>query len=141
MIRVKALQTGWHLFLQHPFTGIGLSNFIVRSASELPVRMVAHNGYIEVLTGVGLFGFIAFIMMPVAAIHGFVKAFKTRWPEEHWWMKELSYYFLLSLVAVLIGAFFQHVHFYRLFWVPVAAGLVAGKLADDVQRGARKTET
>jgi len=141
MIRVKALQTGWHLFLQHPFTGVGLANFIVRSASELPVRMVAHNGYMEVLAGVGLFGFLAFILMPVAAIRGFVKAFRTRWPEEHGWMKDLSYYFLLSQVAILIGTFFQHVHFYRLFWVPVGAGLVAGKLADRARDAAKKAET
>jgi len=141
MIRVKALQTGWHLFLQHPFTGVGLANFIVRSASELPVRMVAHNGYMEVLAGVGLFGFLAFILMPVAAIRGFVKAFRTRWPEEHGWMKDLSYYFLLSQVAILIGTFFQHVHFYRLFWVPVGAGLVAGKLADRARAAAKKAET
>ena len=141
MIRVKALVTGWHLFLQHPFTGIGLDNFIVRSASELPVTMVAHNGYLEILTGVGLFGFIAYIMMPVAAIRGFVRAIKTRWPEEHRWMNDLSYYFLLSLIAVLIGTFFQHVHFYRLFWLPVAAGVVAGILADEARRRAKKTET
>jgi O-antigen ligase len=140
-IRIKALQAGWHLFLQHPFTGVGMSNFIVRSASELPVRMVAHNGYLEVLTGVGLFGFLAFLMMPAAALRGFVRAFRTRWPEEHRWMNDLSYYFLLCLVAVLIGTFFQHVHFYRLFWLPVGAGLVAGKLADDARRAAKKVET
>ncbi len=141
MIRVKALQAAWHLFLQHPFTGVGLANFIVRSASELPVRMVAHNGYLEVLTGVGLLGFLGFIMMPVAAIRGFIKAFRTPWPKERWWMKDLAYYFLLSQVAILIGTFFQHVHFYRLFWIPVGAGIVAGKLADDARKAAKISET
>jgi O-antigen ligase len=140
-IRVKAFQTAWHLFLQHPFTGVGLNNVIVRSASELFVRIGAHNGYLEVLAGVGLFGFVAFIMMPVAGIRGFVRAFRTRWPEEQRWMNDLSYYFLLSAVAVFIAVFFEPSHFYRVFWLPVVGGLIAGKLAGTTRRSTKKTET
>jgi putative inorganic carbon (HCO3(-)) transporter len=141
-IRLKALQAGWHLFLQHPFTGIGLNNFYVRSGSaELPVKMVAHNGYLEVLCGVGIFGFIAYLLMPVAGLRGLLRAWKAPWPEDRRWMKGLSFYLLLSLVAALVGVFFQHLHFYRIFWFPVAAGLVAGQLADKARIAAKKSET
>jgi O-antigen ligase len=141
-LRLKALQAGWHLFLEHPFTGIGLGNFYVRSGSaELPVKMVAHNGYVEVLTGVGIFGFIAFLLMPFAGLRGVLKAWKAPWPAEHRWMKDLSFYLLLSLVAALIGVFFQHLHFYRVLWFPIAAGLVAGRLADKARNAARISET
>jgi O-antigen ligase len=140
-LRLKALQVGWHLFLDHPFTGVGLNNFIVRSGSELVVRMGAHNGYLEILTGVGLFGFIAFLMMPAAAIRGFVGAIRAPWPERNAWMRDLSFYFLLSFIAVLIGVFFQHVHFYRIFWLPMAAGLVAWRLGRDADRAGKNPET
>ncbi len=141
-IRLKALQAGWHLFLQHPFTGIGLNNFYVRSGSaELPVKMVAHNGYLEVLAGVGIFGFIAFLLMPVAGLRGLLKAWKAPWPAERRWMKDLSFYLLLSMVAALTGVFFQHLHFYRILWFPVAAGLVAGRLADNARNASKISET
>jgi O-antigen ligase len=140
-IRVKALKAGWHLFLQHPLTGVGLTNFIVRSGPDLYVKIGAHNGYLEILTGVGIFGFIAFILMPASAIRGFVKAFKTPWPEDHRWMKDLSYYFLLSAIAVFVAVFFEQSQFYRVYWLPLAAGLVAGRLADEARGSIKKSET
>ncbi len=136
-MRFKATKVGWQLFLDHPFTGIGLNNFIVRSASELIVRMGAHNTYIEILTGVGIFGFIAYIMMPVAGIRGFLRGIRAPWSPENRWMSDLSYYFLLSLIAVLMGAFFQMVQFYRLFWVPVICGVIAGRMAVEARLAAR----
>jgi O-antigen ligase len=136
-MRFKATKVGWQLFLDHPFTGIGLNNFIVRSASELIVRMGAHNTYIEILTGVGIFGFIAYIMMPVAGIRGFLRGIRAPWSPENRWMSDLSYYFLISLIAVLMGAFFQMVQFYRLFWVPVICGVIAGRMAVEARLAAR----
>jgi len=140
-IRFKAFKAAWHLFLQHPLTGVGLNNFIVRSGPELHVTIGAHNGYLEILSGVGIFGFIAFILMPVSAIRGFVKAFKTPWPEERRWMKDLSYYFLLSAIAVFVAIFFEQSQFYRVYWLPIAAGLVAGRLADQARSPVKKSET
>jgi putative inorganic carbon (HCO3(-)) transporter len=140
-IRFKAFKVAWHLFLEHPWTGVGLNNFIVRSAPELHVAIGAHNGYLEILTGVGIFGFIAFILMPVSAIRGFLRALKTPWPDDRRWMKDLSYYFLLSAIAVFVAIFFEQNQFYRVFWVPIAAGLVARRLADEATPPARNPET
>ncbi len=136
-MRAMAFKAAWHMFLQHPFTGVGLNNFIVRSGSEVFVRIGAHNGYLEILTGVGLFGFIAFIMMPITAIRGFIRAVKAPWPEDLRWMKDLSYYFLWSAVAVFVSVFFEQDHFYRVYWLPIAAGLVAnalGRAAEDSKK-------
>ncbi len=130
-MRFKALQVGWHMFLDHPFTGVGLNNFIVRSANELIVRMGAHNTYLEIVTGVGVFGFIAYLTMPAAGFRGFLRGIRARWSPENRWMNDLSFYLLLSLVAVLIGAFFQMIQFYRLFWLPVVCGIIVGRLATD----------
>ena len=138
-IRFKALKVAWHMFLQHPFTGVGLNNFIVRAAPELHIAIGAHNGYMEILTGVGIFGFVAFILMPVSAIRGFVRAFRTAWPEDQRWMKDLSFYFLLSAIAVFVMLLFGQNQFYRVFWVSIAAGLVARRLADQSRDPAKKS--
>ncbi len=140
-MRLKAFKTAWHMFLRHPFTGVGLNNFVVRSATDLYARIGAHNGYLEILTGVGLFGFIAFILMPIAGIRGYLKAVKARWTNEHWWMNDASYYFLLSSVAVLIAIFFEQSHFYRVVWLPIVVGVVVGRLAGEARPPEKNSET
>jgi len=80
-------------------------------------------------------------LMPIAGIRGYITAIKTRWSNEHWWMDDVSYYFLLSAVAVLIAIFFQHTHFYRVVWLPVVVGLIAGRLAVETRSRPKKSET
>jgi putative inorganic carbon (HCO3(-)) transporter len=138
-MRIRAFNAAWRMFLDHPLTGVGLNNFIVRSG--LFVKIGAHNGYLEVLTGVGLFGFIAFMLMHVAGIRGHLRAIRTRWPVDRSWMSDLAYYFLLSTVAVLVSIFFEQTHFDRVVWLPVAAGLVAARLARETRLPEKKLET
>jgi O-antigen ligase len=139
--RAMAFKAAWRMFLHHPVTGVGLNNFIARSGSEVYVRIGAHNGYLEILTGVGLFGFIAFIMMPITAIRGFMRAVKAPWPEDLRWMKDLSYYFLWSGIAVFVSVFFEQEHFYRVYWLPIAAGLVANALGRAVEDSNKNSGT
>lgn len=137
-IRVKAFKTAWKMFLDHPFTGVGLNNFIVRSATDLPKRIGAHNAYLELLTGVGIFGFAAFMLMPVAAIRGYLKGIRTRWTTDRAWMGDASYYFMLSEVAILISLLFEHSHFQRVVWLPIVVGLIVGRLAGNTAPTAKK---
>lgn len=138
-LRVRAFKAAWRIFLEHPFTGVGLNNFIVRSG--LIVKIGAHNGYLEILTGVGVFGFVSFLLMPWAGLRGFARAIKARWPAERRWMTDLSFYFLLSAIAVLVAIFFEQTHFNRVVWVPVAAGLIAARLAGENRSPEKNTET
>lgn len=50
---------GPKLFLANPVLGVGFKDF----ASHTPSNIVAHNTYLEVLTGVGLVGFIPFMII------------------------------------------------------------------------------
>jgi hypothetical protein len=56
-------------------------------------------------------------------------------------MIDLSYYFLLSAVAVFVLMFFAQSQFYRVYWVPIAAGLVARRLSDQARSSAKNYET
>jgi len=141
-VRLEAFKAAWRMFLEHPFTGVGLNNFIVRS--PLIVRIGAHNAYLEILAGVGIFGLIAFVAVMGSAVRGYARAMRARWSAESKWMSDLSFYFLLSCLALLISIFFEQTHFDREVWVPVAAGLIAGRMAGDAALSAppeRKPET
>jgi O-antigen ligase len=127
-LRMATLQSAWNMFLDHPLTGVGIGNFIVRSA-DLFVRRVAHNSYLEVAAGVGIFGFMAWIMMIGIAFREFIRAIRARWPEQYEWMPHLAFYTMMSLVSVMVGALFLSIEFEYIIWLPAAAGLVAGGLA------------
>lgn len=50
--RTQGLTAGWHRFLDHPLSGSGLVDLFD-----------VHNNYLEVAIGVGIFGFVAFLVV------------------------------------------------------------------------------
>jgi hypothetical protein len=50
--RTRGLVSGWHRFLDHPLSGSGLTDLFD-----------VHNNYLEVAIGVGIFGFLAFLVV------------------------------------------------------------------------------
>lgn len=51
-VRTQGLSYGWHRFLDHPLSGSGLVDLLE-----------VHNNYLEVAIGVGIFGFVAFLVV------------------------------------------------------------------------------
>jgi O-antigen ligase len=128
-LRATALRVAWEKFLAHPFTGLGLDNFMPRSGPDLFVRMPVHNVFLEILVGLGIFGFLAYMAMHITAIREYVRAMRVRWRPEHEWMRHLSFYLMLSLIVALIGGLFLSYAFYYVIWLPLAIGLAAGRIA------------
>ncbi len=126
--RMLALRTGWELFLDHPFTGVGLGNFLTASASQLFVRIVVHNTYVEILAATGIFGLCWFVAMLASGLRHAVTGARRRWGKHPAWMRSLSYYTALSAVSICLSAFFATMSFRYPLWIPVAAGLVIGNL-------------
>ncbi|NIM20762.1 MAG: hypothetical protein GTO51_11140 [Candidatus Latescibacteria bacterium] len=128
LLRIRAAESAIHMFLQHPLTGVGLNNFIARSGTDLVVRIVAHNAYLEILSGVGLFGFLAYVGFCVSAVQNCLKGIRARWEARTAWMGDLSFYILISFIASLISCMFASTEFAYFVWFPLAGGLVAGNL-------------
>jgi O-antigen ligase len=126
--RWLAMTTAWELFLRHPFTGVGLGNFIVAGAYRLFVRIVVHNTYLEILVGTGIFGLVAFLGILTAGIRGAAAGARRRWVAQPEWVRSLSFYTALSGVSICLSAFFGTMPFRYPLWIPVAAGLVVGNL-------------
>ncbi|RNM17293.1 O-antigen ligase family protein [Nocardioides pocheonensis] len=51
-VRTQGLNYGWHRFTDHPLSGTGLVDLLE-----------VHNNYLEVAIGVGIFGFVAFLVV------------------------------------------------------------------------------
>ena len=133
-LRLKALQTAWEMFLERPFTGIGIGNFWDASAPRLFVRMVVHNSYLEILVGTGVFGLTAFLMMLLSGLRHSVTGTRRLWRRHPAWMQTASFYCLLSAGSICISAFFGNLPFRYFPWIPVAFGLVLGNLLAEDRR-------
>ena len=126
--RMLALRTAWEMFLSHPLTGVGLGNFLGASASQLFVRIVVHNTYVEILTATGILGFFWFLGIIASGIRDAIAGARQRWASQPAWMRALSYYTALSALSIGLSAAFLSMPFRYPLWIPVAMGLVVGRL-------------
>jgi O-antigen ligase len=127
-MRMQAAKSAINLFLQYPLTGVGLNNFYVRSGSDLYVQLVSHNAYLEILSGVGLFGFIAWGCMLLSGLRGCLMGMKHRWDQGTVWLESLSFYLLLSFLSSLLNILFISGEFAYFLWIPLAGCLAAGDM-------------
>ena len=123
-LRLKLTKIAWNFFLAYPFTGIGIGNLVVRSGPYVVSRVDVHNSFLQVLAGVGIFGFIAYVAMYVTVIANFMTAIRERWSKQDEWMKNLSFYMMVAFASTLISISFEY-----LSWLPAAGGLAAGRIA------------
>jgi hypothetical protein len=100
----------------------------VRSDSEIYVRIGVHNGYFEILTGLGLFGMIAYLAVLYSAFKQLVLGMKAKWDEHNEWISHFSFYLILSILAAMINSLFADYHFNYLLWVPLAGAFAAGSI-------------
>jgi len=128
-LRAEAMRTAWEMFLEHPLTGVGLNNFIVRSSPDMFVRMFVHNMYLEILVGVGLFGFAAYLLLQLCGLREYLRIRRAPWKPEHEWMRHIGFYLLLSHFVALMGGVFLTFPFAYVIWIPLAGLLAAGRLA------------
>ncbi|MDH3216511.1 MAG: O-antigen ligase family protein [Candidatus Krumholzibacteria bacterium] len=128
-LRLKSAQVAWELFLAHPFTGVGFGNFILASGPYFFHRMHVHNAYLQILVGLGIFGFIAYLATFGSSVAHFVTAMRTSWDEQHEWMRHLAFYLMVAFLSTLVGLFFGPTAFEYVTWLPAAGGLAAGRIA------------
>jgi len=133
LMRMRALETAWELFTQHPLTGVGMGNFVVRGAYNLWIRIVVHNTYMEVLVGTGIFGLTAFLAALVAALRHPAAGAREVWRGRAW-MRPLCYYVVVAMVAAMTSALFLSLGYRYLLWIPAAAALIVGGLRREMRR-------
>jgi O-antigen ligase len=58
--RKQFIATGFEIFKRYPILGIGLNNFRFYSELHNGIDLYSHNNYIEILSGLGIIGFIIY---------------------------------------------------------------------------------
>lgn len=72
--RLYFMQTAWMLFKKHPIIGIGMNNFSVYLASiGYGNAVYSHCGFLEILSTLGLIGFILYYFIYVKILKNLVK--------------------------------------------------------------------
>jgi O-antigen ligase len=128
MLRVQAFKASWKFFTQHPFTGIGLNNFVERAAHSVRHRMVVHNTFMEILVGTGIFGLLSFLGIYFSGMRSAYQGFRGKWKVSPPWMRSLAYYSAISLVSTMFSALFLSISYRYLMCIPLATCLIVGNL-------------
>ena len=126
MLRFDAMTTAWGLFVDNPWTGIGLGNFIQRGATNVISRIVVHNSYLEVLVSVGVFGFLAFLGIFGSGLRQCLRVVRGAGMAAA--DRSLAYYVGLSLVSIMASSAFLTFQFKYPMWIPLALALALGNI-------------
>ena len=134
-LRLSAQRVALEMFADHPFLGVGASNYpplYQEYARRLGVSSVAgeffpHNLYLEILAETGAIGLLAFLPVAFGPLLGLIRARRAAPPhasEDHDW-HELAYGIELALVAYLLASLLLHGSYPRYLWILLALAVAA----------------
>lgn len=98
-LRFYFINVGLDIFKKYPLSGVGINNFGVylKEVVGFSAFRYAHNNYIEVLSGLGIFGFISYYSFMGYLLISFIKKILKKNLNN---MLELS---IILLIVILIG--------------------------------------
>jgi O-antigen ligase len=136
-VRASVTTSAYMMFLDHPILGVGLGNF--ESLYKQYSRQIGldqtlldyspHSHYLQVLSELGLVGFVVFIAMIWIMMSGLIKAraiFKNLKMDEY---ANLVVSFGVGMIGYLIAAAFLPMSFPRYFWVLWGIGMAIAQIA------------
>lgn len=122
--------TAWHMFLDHPLTGVGAANYtlyyrpyteetgsVVLEYGDFDAPHYPHNLYLEIAAETGLPGLILFGAVLVTCflyLRRARRAFRRAGDESS---ASLALAFQLALTGYLVSSLFLHGHFLRYLWL------------------------
>lgn len=129
--RIESIRTGLRVFASNPLLGIGVRQFrevkgdygFYIPGSHGP----AHNMYVEVLTGLGLLGFVPFLAILALNWHNLRKGFRNaqHLPPE---LRNISLVLLGGYLGFLATAWVTNSETKKVFWILLACGTVVSNL-------------
>jgi O-antigen ligase len=122
--------TAWHMFLDHPLTGVGAGNYavhyrpyteetgsVVLEYEEFDQRHYPHNLYLEIAAETGVPGLIAFAAVVVACFVYLRRARLAYTGAHDRSSASLVTGVQLALIGYLVSSLFLHGHFPRSLWL------------------------
>jgi O-antigen ligase len=122
-------QFGPQLFLENPFTGIGLEGFAYEYSmsnyrylrGDEGENRIAHNMYLEFAIGTGLLGLIPFLLIVASAWIGLQRAIQDA-PSEL--LRDLAKMTQISLTAYLFIGLFSSTQYDKLLWLVIGIAAI-----------------
>lgn len=109
------------IFVEHPFFGVGFREFIFNN----PYKQIAHNTYLEVLTGMGVIGFIPFIIILFLTWSELRKVEKTVVRGENGaYLSAYANALELGFIPYLVAAFFISLDVSKITWLIITLSTV-----------------
>ncbi len=133
--RLDIWRTAWHMWLDHPWLGVGIQNYkfaYFRYASHLPSvhyimvkAMVAHNTYIETVVESGIIGFGLFAALLSSTIFKLARARRAYARLSNGDLAVAASMLLISLAGFMVGGVFLSTMPKKALWFLL--GLAAGR--------------
>lgn len=123
--RLLSWQGGWHMFLDHPLTGVGIGNYTAANGAKYwpaahKVYLNAHSIYFQTIGELGLVGVIAFGGFLVVMFRASGELRRLAAPEDPAWIRHYPLACNLSLISLLYTGYAYH-DLYRTTWYFLAA--------------------
>lgn len=134
--RFDYIQVGWESFLDGPLLGSGPDSFryrweaavkegVVAKGSGEHLKRYAHNTYLEVLIGSGLFGLLLFLAIVVTALKAYSTAQRRLVRQGEAERASLVGAYKLSFVSLLVYFLMLSSQFHKYFWISLAFSQLA----------------
>jgi putative inorganic carbon (hco3(-)) transporter len=120
-MRIEILEDAYAIFKQHPF-GVGVQAFPHVRDLEFGRQQDTHNLYLEILTNLGVFGFLAFIIFIATLFRVSIRARNILNQHDEKFLAELCYIVNLYIICRLALGLFG-MDLYEVYWW-FAAGIV-----------------
>lgn len=143
--RQSYIDVGIDIFKENPVLGTGPGTYKYEYAatdvalvyskegdSYEKLRRVAHNTYIEVLTGTGAIGMVVFIIILGLSLKNFTYAKKQLVEQGHKKLASLISAYKISFLSVLVYFFMISNLYYKQFWLFIAISHIAVLLVDKI---------
>jgi putative inorganic carbon (hco3(-)) transporter len=138
--RASEATVAWMMFMDHPFLGVGASNYPVyylqysrRLGLDPRLEMrEPHDLYLEVLSETGLSGFLVFLLIVWTVFQGLSKARSDLQAIDEKNYASLVAAFSIGMLGYLTSAIFIHGAYPRYFWLLVGIAMAIPQVARSI---------
>jgi putative inorganic carbon (hco3(-)) transporter len=122
--RATIMLAGFHMFLDHPFLGVGpgqapdhMAEYSNRYGFErLAPETGSHSLYLEILAETGVVGFAVFLLLLFVALRPLLQL-RIYWARERPEYSQTLTSLILAVLMFLVTGIFLHLAFARYFWL------------------------
>jgi O-antigen ligase len=129
-LRQHALEGHWHVFLDHPWFGVGLGNVGDNAPRFMLGTFVAHNSFLEIAAGLGIAGGLAYVALLWSGWRMARRAAVLWGRLGRRAERELAGSLALAVLAFALSAMTLSISFYIMLWVLFGLANAARRAAE-----------